>query len=358
MTSDSPVSPPTDQLVAAAKSVLTCCRECRDERDVYDDPVPPAEFIIWGKLAPPEALGPKCYDHAVKHLGHDMPGRSDQYAVVDLRPLRAALASQQGEPDTPAAHDQQGEPLMTLDEFLDTQPFEDSAPPSPTPDQANCDHAATCGRCGLSLDTRHEGGRCWVELHGEAASNWVAGMRADGLLAPAAPEGGDCKTCQGRGWVWEGNASIGEGTPADCPECAEHAREHHARGGELDDLLARAYEALPLMRQIGNDGPAGLVEDLASALRSQRDEVRGLRVFIHELRSQHTSMGRELAEARGERDRFARELADALDPEELFAGTPVELAKWLHRLFGYDNNTTRLVVVRAAQEKETSTDEP
>lgn len=85
-----------DAIAAAARGLLTSCRECRDERDFYTDPVKPADFIIWGKLAPPEGLGPKCYDHAVKHLGHDMPRRSDQYAVVDLRPIRAALDALEG----------------------------------------------------------------------------------------------------------------------------------------------------------------------------------------------------------------------------------------------------------------------
>jgi hypothetical protein len=56
--------------------------------------VTPAEFILWGKLLPPEALGPKCYDHAVKYLGHSVATRTEQYAVVDLRPLRAALAKE------------------------------------------------------------------------------------------------------------------------------------------------------------------------------------------------------------------------------------------------------------------------
>lgn len=28
-----------------------------------------AEFIIWGKLYPEEALGPRCYEHARRHVG-------------------------------------------------------------------------------------------------------------------------------------------------------------------------------------------------------------------------------------------------------------------------------------------------
>jgi hypothetical protein len=38
-----------------------------------------------------------------------------------------------------------------------------------------------------------------------------------------------CKTCQDRGWVWEGNASAGEGTPADCPDPV-HASDYASAG--------------------------------------------------------------------------------------------------------------------------------
>lgn len=61
-------------------------RECRDERS-WRSPGVQAEFILWGKLLPPEALGPRCYEHALKHLGSGAMGQIDQYAVFDLRPL-------------------------------------------------------------------------------------------------------------------------------------------------------------------------------------------------------------------------------------------------------------------------------
>jgi hypothetical protein len=60
------------------------CRECRDEdRHVR------ADFILWGKLLPPEVLGPRCYDHAAKHIGHSGMQQIEQWAVYDLRPLAA-----------------------------------------------------------------------------------------------------------------------------------------------------------------------------------------------------------------------------------------------------------------------------
>lgn len=63
------------------------CRECRDELP-YGSKLPVAEFILWGKLFPREAFGPKCYDHAVKYFPVE---RIDQWAVYDLRPINSLL---------------------------------------------------------------------------------------------------------------------------------------------------------------------------------------------------------------------------------------------------------------------------
>lgn len=62
------------------------CRECRDERE-WLAPGVPADFILWGKLLPSEAFGPRCTDHAVTWLPHLLE-QPDQYAVFDLRPYR------------------------------------------------------------------------------------------------------------------------------------------------------------------------------------------------------------------------------------------------------------------------------
>ena len=61
------------------------CREWPPER--LDRCNAPAEFILWGKLFPPEALGPRCYDHAYKHIGGAGMSQLDQWAVYDLRPV-------------------------------------------------------------------------------------------------------------------------------------------------------------------------------------------------------------------------------------------------------------------------------
>lgn len=69
---------------------------CREEVD-HERCGLSADFILWGKLLPTEAFGPRCYDHAVKHLGHNMPSRADQYAVYDLRGFAARVAEERGE---------------------------------------------------------------------------------------------------------------------------------------------------------------------------------------------------------------------------------------------------------------------
>jgi hypothetical protein len=63
-------------------SFLEWCRECRDE----DKPTP-ADFIIWGKLFPPEALGPKCAEHAYRHVPQAFGPMMGQWAIFDLRGL-------------------------------------------------------------------------------------------------------------------------------------------------------------------------------------------------------------------------------------------------------------------------------
>lgn len=221
MPDHSPESPKADTLADAARSILTSCRECRDERDFYDDPVPPADFIVWGKLAEPEALGPKCYDHAVKHLGHSMPGRADQYAVVDLRPIRAALT----------AHDQQGEPARMMQSVWPKTAGEDTvdlARVSDTPEPpAGDDHMCIC--------SKHQRGHIACD---PSCPCWHADL--------ATPEGGEP--------VFTTDPNSGQ---------LEDNRPYLApKGEELEDLLAAADATMPR-----SDNDARLIGKLASALR-------------------------------------------------------------------------------------------
>lgn len=79
-------------------TVLEWCRACKDERDdlPYDErlvyEIQPADFIVWGKLFPASALGPRCYDHAAREIGHYPLARDSGYAVFDLRGLSRAAA--------------------------------------------------------------------------------------------------------------------------------------------------------------------------------------------------------------------------------------------------------------------------
>lgn len=64
------------------------CREWVDEKGnyCYED----AEVILWGKLFPPEALGPRCWTHGNDHV--DLVGGLNeairqQWAIFDLRKL-------------------------------------------------------------------------------------------------------------------------------------------------------------------------------------------------------------------------------------------------------------------------------
>lgn len=62
---------------------------CREElgAPTHDKCWKPAEYVIWGKLAPNEALGPRCYLHAEKHVGPHALMRDANYALINLRDL-------------------------------------------------------------------------------------------------------------------------------------------------------------------------------------------------------------------------------------------------------------------------------
>jgi hypothetical protein len=64
---------------------LESCREELGEEADYERCGKPAEFILWGKLFPPEALGPRCYDCATQHVDHRALAPGSGYAIFDLR---------------------------------------------------------------------------------------------------------------------------------------------------------------------------------------------------------------------------------------------------------------------------------
>jgi hypothetical protein len=68
----------------------------------------PAEYVLWGKLIPREALGPRCYRHAKKHVGDPALRSRSGFALVNVRDLAADLAASLPSP-LPGAGD--GEPV-------------------------------------------------------------------------------------------------------------------------------------------------------------------------------------------------------------------------------------------------------
>ena len=64
--------------------MIEFCRACRDERDEMVE----ADFIIWGKLSPPEQLGPRCYEHTASYISPMAMSQISQWAIFDLRPFQ------------------------------------------------------------------------------------------------------------------------------------------------------------------------------------------------------------------------------------------------------------------------------
>jgi hypothetical protein len=67
------------------------CREwCEEKADNCNEP---AVFVLWGKLIPQEGLGPRCYDHAAKHVGHWALAPGSNYALINLADLAGWLGA-------------------------------------------------------------------------------------------------------------------------------------------------------------------------------------------------------------------------------------------------------------------------
>ncbi len=64
---------------------------CRQEDKGGEKCWAPAEYVLWGKLLPPEALGPRCYDHAAKHVHYSGLRENAGWALINLSELAAEL---------------------------------------------------------------------------------------------------------------------------------------------------------------------------------------------------------------------------------------------------------------------------
>ena len=66
---------------------------CREElgAPTFDKCWKPAEYVLWGKLIPAEGLGPRCYEHALRHISvHGLASRAN-YALIHLGDLARDL---------------------------------------------------------------------------------------------------------------------------------------------------------------------------------------------------------------------------------------------------------------------------
>jgi hypothetical protein len=86
-------SAPRHDAAAALQTIQVEVGGCRDwPPNAANRCGKPAEYLLWGKLLKPEALGPRCADCAALHVGWEML-RDPDCAIVNLRTLAARLAT-------------------------------------------------------------------------------------------------------------------------------------------------------------------------------------------------------------------------------------------------------------------------
>ena len=82
----------TDRSAAAIEAAQRLIGGCREDVGDSDKCWKPAEYVLWGRLMPPRALGPRCYDHAANHVGHHALARGGAgYAVIHVAELVDAI---------------------------------------------------------------------------------------------------------------------------------------------------------------------------------------------------------------------------------------------------------------------------
>jgi hypothetical protein len=78
----------SDTLDILREEIGTC-------REWIDDEVrrcsKPSDYVLWGKLIPADGLGPRCYDHAAKYVGHSALDPDSGWALVNLVALARRL---------------------------------------------------------------------------------------------------------------------------------------------------------------------------------------------------------------------------------------------------------------------------
>lgn len=81
---------------ALKKEILRIMRReiggCREWVGI-DTCAQPAEYVLWGKLISPEGLGPRCYEHAAKHVDHYGLRSRSGYALINLNDLARGISA-------------------------------------------------------------------------------------------------------------------------------------------------------------------------------------------------------------------------------------------------------------------------
>ena len=81
----------TRELVA--REIARFVGPCREENGDGERCGKETEYVLWGKLFPAEALGPRCYDCAAKHVAHMGLASRSGWALVHIRHLARHLAA-------------------------------------------------------------------------------------------------------------------------------------------------------------------------------------------------------------------------------------------------------------------------
>jgi hypothetical protein len=74
-----------EETLRGIRDEVGSCREWKDEK--FDRCNAPSEYVLWGKLLPPEALGPRCYDCAVKHVPSSALTNGSSWALINIERL-------------------------------------------------------------------------------------------------------------------------------------------------------------------------------------------------------------------------------------------------------------------------------
>lgn len=64
----------------------------------------PSEYVLWGKLIDREGLGPRCYECAAKHVGHNALSTGTNFALIHLPDLAKQLTVLSGAFSTEDSH--------------------------------------------------------------------------------------------------------------------------------------------------------------------------------------------------------------------------------------------------------------